>query len=283
MDNKNDTKQIRDNVRDVSILQKLDIFSGNDSSAYIYKKSERISVALYLITNLIKDNEPAKWEIRKSVLQMISDVLYFSRNVSSDRKNVIKDISVSVLRIVSMLETLFRAGVVSEMNFTIMKRELMLLVQIAESEAESGISGKILSDDMFDVPRISDDGAQVSRAGRQVRKVITNSAVGNSDTSYQGVASQDTEAQPNGHTIGHSKGQLSLGRDNSGVMAVKRDERTNSIINLLKTKSNLTVKDFLQVIPDCSEKTIQRELVRLVAENVLKKDGERRWTRYSLM
>jgi len=44
----------------------------------------------------------------------------------------------------------------------------------------------------------------------------------------------------------------------------------------------LSVKDFTRVIKDCSEKTIQRELLDLVEKGIVKKEGERRWSRYSL-
>jgi len=44
----------------------------------------------------------------------------------------------------------------------------------------------------------------------------------------------------------------------------------------------LTIKDFTKNIKDCSEKTIQRELLAMVAKGVLKKEGERRWSKYFL-
>ena len=60
----------------------------------------------------------------------------------------------------------------------------------------------------------------------------------------------------------------------------KKDTRKRAILELLKGGGHLTIKDFSSVIRDCSEKTIQRELLALVEENVLKKEGERRWSRY---
>jgi Fic family protein len=59
-------------------------------------------------------------------------------------------------------------------------------------------------------------------------------------------------------------------------------DRQNLIIQLLKTKSDLTIKDFISTIKGCSSKTVQRELLKLVHLGVLKKAGERRWSRYSL-
>ena len=65
-------------------------------------------------------------------------------------------------------------------------------------------------------------------------------------------------------------------------MTEKKTNRQEVILETLKTKSNLTIKDFAKVITDCSEKTIQRELLDLVEKGVIKKEGERRWSTYSL-
>ena len=63
---------------------------------------------------------------------------------------------------------------------------------------------------------------------------------------------------------------------------IKDPNRQDIIIDLLKKNSNLTIKDFVKVIKNCSEKTIQRELISLVKKGVIKKQGERRWSTYSL-
>ena len=62
----------------------------------------------------------------------------------------------------------------------------------------------------------------------------------------------------------------------------KKNKRQEDIISLLKERSDLSVKDFTQIIKDCSEKTVQRELLELVEKGIVKKQGERRWSRYSL-
>ena len=62
----------------------------------------------------------------------------------------------------------------------------------------------------------------------------------------------------------------------------KKSQRQESIISVLKGQSNITIKDFSKVIKDCSEKTIQRELSAMVQAGLVKKMGEKRWSRYSL-
>ncbi|NDB61525.1 hypothetical protein EB001_24255, partial [bacterium] len=85
--------------------------------------------------------------------------------------------------------------------------------------------------------------------------------------------------------IVNDKGHDSQSRTNtisSQNSANKTVSRKDSILAILRTNSNLTIKDFAKVIKDCSEKTIQRELIALVKSGVVKRVGERRWSTYSL-
>ncbi len=60
-------------------------------------------------------------------------------------------------------------------------------------------------------------------------------------------------------------------------------ERSDRIIGLLKDIDGLGIKDIAAVITDCSEKTIQRELMSLIENGLVKREGERRWSRYFLV
>lgn len=65
------------------------------------------------------------------------------------------------------------------------------------------------------------------------------------------------------------------------VGSVQKDRRA-SILGLLQHADRITVKDVSAVVTGCSEKTLQRELLALVAQGVLVKEGERRWSTYRL-
>lgn len=60
------------------------------------------------------------------------------------------------------------------------------------------------------------------------------------------------------------------------------DRRTN-VLNVIRDKGEATIKDIVEVISDCSEKTIQRELITLINDNVIVREGERRWSKYKLV
>ena len=59
--------------------------------------------------------------------------------------------------------------------------------------------------------------------------------------------------------------------------------RRDRVIALLRDKGEATIKDIVEVVTDCSEKTIQRELNSLIKDNIVRREGERRWSRYKLV
>ena len=59
-------------------------------------------------------------------------------------------------------------------------------------------------------------------------------------------------------------------------------DRTERIKTVLEAKPHATIKDISEIITDVSEKTIQRELNSLIEKGQVIREGERRWSRYSV-
>jgi hypothetical protein len=57
-------------------------------------------------------------------------------------------------------------------------------------------------------------------------------------------------------------------------------ERTERILELIRSKKSVSIKDISSTIKGCSEKTIQRELNALIQEGLVRRVGERRWSQY---
>lgn len=70
--------------------------------------------------------------------------------------------------------------------------------------------------------------------------------------------------------------------DGSGVSDMSMRSRQDRIKDFLRDNPNATIKDITMVIKDCSEKTIQRELIEMIKDNVVVREGERRWSKYRL-
>ncbi|KKR45743.1 MAG: hypothetical protein A3G47_01740 [Candidatus Zambryskibacteria bacterium RIFCSPLOWO2_12_FULL_39_45] len=63
---------------------------------------------------------------------------------------------------------------------------------------------------------------------------------------------------------------------------LKKSNRQSIIIEILKKKKEVIIKDIVEIIRNCSEKTIQRELISLIENGVVRRTGQRRWSKYSL-
>lgn len=219
---------------------------------YLPKKTEKIVSALYMVTNTIKDDDSIKWRIREESISFLSSAFVFNTTVPFEKDDAIQSFLMISNSLISLLQISSVSGLISPMNTSLIISEIKTLVELLESEIkkDSHLPGYILSDSFFSTDNLSIKGQE------------------------------DTKGQYKGQNI-QSKTENKL-KNKALIIKDKKNIRQESIINLLKKDSNLTIKDFVSVIPDCSEKTIQRELIFLVEKGVIRKDGERRWSKYSL-
>lgn len=225
----------------------LGFFSAEDYLVFVFKKTEKITAALYLVSGLLKDEEPLKWELRDKGMDLISSSFTASGSTPGDKNSVIQSLFSASLETISLLNIARVSNLISEMNHRILVREIDAIITLLRDRlaANAENAGYVLSESFFRTASTSSDGSN------------TRSQIGRSSMIRDDKGQQDS-------------------------VKAKKNERQVSILDILKTQSNLSVKDFAKVIKDCSEKTIQRELSVLVDSGVVKKEGERRWSRYSL-
>lgn len=70
--------------------------------------------------------------------------------------------------------------------------------------------------------------------------------------------------------------------EGQGEAAPAGNDRRVRITTILGAKGEATIKDISEIITDVSEKTIQRELNAMIDENLVQRQGERRWSKYLL-
>lgn len=227
------------------------VFKDNHSTVFFVSRGQKIASAIYLVTELFDEREPLKWTLRSNVLDFVFEVSQGSQSVS-DRLG----------RIMFMLETATRVRLMSEMNRDILVSETRSFLNAFESElrgkanAESRSVSDILGE-VKETPQISYQSSLVSRPQRQMY------IKGQSRGPIKDIHKDALILEPQKH--------LSTGKD-----------RKEKITNIIREKGEITIKDIASSIPDCSEKTIQRDLVDLVLAGTIKKKGERRWTVYFL-
>ena len=235
----------------------ISFFDNDTGFVFVHKKTEKLASAVYMITNLFSENEPIKWALRKKVSDLLSFIIDYKDIKESNFVEYTYNVKTRVLEIVSLLEISLRGGLVSNMNFSILKLEFFNFIEPLNSSRfiQKESKHESIPKTFFDI----DESGLLLKYGQN--KSVDSLEI----TQKMSVSSlKDTKALTSNDSF-------------------KRSNRQNIILSLLKKKKDLTIKDISQVIKDCSEKTIQRELISFISACVLKKTGERRWSRYSLV
>jgi hypothetical protein len=182
------------------------------------------------------------------------------------------------LQIVSLSGVAYHSGLISEMNYQILSREFTDLVSVIEKDENKKASEEtvILDPGFFQI--------ESSRTDASAGSSMTSESPAISEAiSYKGhFISHETKPAPAAAERRNEFFPLKDIREKAHKSSDSKDDRRSIIIKLLTKKSGLGIKDFADSIKGCSEKTIQRELLAMVSSGLLKKEGERRWSTYSL-
>jgi hypothetical protein len=266
----------------------LALFNRSHHFAFIFKKTEKLVTAVYMITNFIKDSEPLKERIRKAALELLSLNIAFTTVSLRERRELIREYQAISLEIVSLSSIAYHSGLISEMNFHILSREFSNLVTVIEKDENKKANEETVSLD----PRFFDVAHETSSAPEVLPKAEEKNVFYRPHT---GASEQGPDPKPHyGISKGHSSTEREMASRKAEYLPMRearekaergsdgKDSRKATILKLLSKKSGLGIKDFAESIKGCSEKTIQRELLAMVAAGTIKKEGERRWSTYSL-
>jgi hypothetical protein len=241
---------------------------------FVNKKTEKLVTALYMITDCMDSDDALKGKLRLLGVELLS-FMYKLSALSPMEKYTHISLSLSQIReIISFLEISYTIGFVSEMNANILKKEFDILTSELESyQKDNKHFSFTISKDMFEVEKDNPKNYQV---------------VSNMDGLKDNYNQMDKKTYDN----------LSLIKSPNSLSFIKRtvlknpnrNERYDKIVSIVKEKKDLpeniegvSIRDISGQFPECSEKTIQRELNRLIIRGKLKKNGSKRWSRYSII
>lgn len=248
-----------------------------DSSIFMsYTKTDKLITALYIVTDIIEKEEPIRNKLRTLGTGILSDINLLRTSIIA---SIPKQVNSKVDEILSFLDIASAVGMISAMNYAILKKEFLELRQSIEEFGQGSLSGFF---------------AEISKGHRQSLSI---------DHSFKG---HKKEYQSTG--IGVQKGStlmkalsdkastlsnIRADTSNRNNFDVLKQQRRNEVISIIKTTENgFTITDIktkakespLQsgALVSCGEKTLQRELVSMVKDGVLDKTGSKRWSRYFL-
>ncbi len=242
-----------------------------------YTKTNKLVTALFMVTDIMDKTEPLRNTLRTLGSQIISDI-------HSDPSKATAKIG----EILSFLDIASSVNMVSDMNASILKNEFLKLL---ESVKEYRKIKSIWLEEFLetaDTDNQNDDQQKYS-------ELITRRHIPSSRTSTRlGVQKANTlmSAINNIKDIRKSPAPYEAEGFRLGFDVLKKHRRADIITVLNTAGIGLTIteikdkskgqKDVLSALASCGEKTLQRELVAMVRDGVLKKEGEKRWSRYSI-
>lgn len=247
-------RQIRNCVIKVKMtnLNQRDIIKASDTTKrlvndeyyykYIFKKTERIVSVVFYVLY----NTP----VDSKTSMYVEDIQTVAKNVHD--------------AVLSSLET--RMYVAEDAV-----RTTALTLIALESKMRVAYTAHVIASDILQMLV-----AEIDSVLRAMNKYI------NTDKGFDSSMVRDAFDQESSDTQRHKRTLPSTVPKHDTTAVHDKDERRTRILTVLQAKGTASIKDIAEVIHDCSEKTIQRELNAMIEDNKVKRQGERRWSTYSV-
>lgn len=227
-----------------------DPFGVSRSYDRAYRRAERIVAAVFLATKHLPNSEPLSVSARIAATKILELLISFQgASVDNDSAYSIS-IRASVRYLISLLRMLTVSGFVSMKNTGVLTGALDELCSFLESAQHSSFSEatSFSRDDFRDVDR---DTVMDIKDKRTLK---------------------DSTRERHGSHV-------------SNISATGREPnvRSQNILGILRSGREFGIADIASNLPEYSKKMIQRELADLVVAGKVKREGLKRWSRYSIV
>lgn len=252
--------------------------SGNvsaDERAIFYqtlgKKTEKVATAIYMVSSHIDDRESIKGSFRDIALALVLETLSLEDPIRP-AEEIFLSMNVATGKLQSLITLAASLGMISTSNARILDSELGSVCELALSGRKhyalttlDDVLKTIYPEELptrIDKPLIGQNmiAPQVTLETKKPT-FITSALPAKNPSISSGQAKQKASAE---------------------VATPSLSKRKDQILKLIRDKGEVSIKDISKDFADCSEKTIQRDINALVEEGKVRKEGNRRWSRYSL-
>lgn len=227
-----------------SLISIKRLSSNNDYYNVVFKKTERVASAVFYILSFIEINEHTNVHYK-----------YLSDKAMTLHEAVIASLNLFEYEVKAKIFSLQQALVALASALALVTAARVVTTDITES----------ISSEIDDV----------------LRYIRNHYAPVESGLISSGRALPTVPARPQ---VRRTRPHLPKHDFSSEAILVYSDlsDRTTRIKTVLEAKPNATIKDLSEIITDVSTKTIQRDLNSLIENGQVIREGERRWSKYSL-
>lgn len=257
-------------IRD-SVFYNSSFFHNDQDLIELYKKIERICGAVFLVTSFTGDTNIIKKTIQETALLSFKSCsnLVLGTNINSQR---LKEVYVNLTILYAHLDSAFWSGVLSQMNTSIIQKEIQNIIALVSKldskyKDQSNPKNSFLTLVEKTIPSATGENA-FSQNIPKTEDYIKDNIKDNTKETTKDIK-DNIKDKNKGHTI-------------KSPLSINHKDRTDKIKFILRDFKQRTIKDISSLFPDVSEKTIQREINRLIDEGIVKRIGDRRWSSYTL-
>ncbi|MCC7160280.1 hypothetical protein IT399_00925 [Candidatus Nomurabacteria bacterium] len=274
-------KNLKDSSTNTNIVIK------DTATSISYKKTNKLVTALYMVTDIMDKDEPLRNKLRTLGISIISDISSTPHHASG-----------KVSDTMSFLDIARTIGIISDMNYSILKKEFIFLDQSIREYTGNiqSLNREINLTELFkeEIQNSEENSTEQNNFSKGHYNSIghhapTRIGVQKGSTLLKALSdkrlftSTKTSNMPN-------RNAPDLNKNNFDLL---KKQRRFEIINMIKNSGgNATISDIknaaqktpanAESLVSCSEKTLQRELVSMISDGVLYRTGEKRWSKYSI-
>jgi hypothetical protein len=241
------------------VLDKIifsNVFQKDIRHVYTFRKIERLAKAIYLILPAFDSRSALRVRLESVSVNLIDA----SVRTPTEAGDIIGR---ELLTLTSLLSVARSTGILSPMNADLITNESILLLNEVAA---------------YQQPRLfveeSPSLAELSKHAPDLRDLSIPAFAPRSTYDFI----EDFVPAPRAQSAKSPrtpKGQIKDKAPLSG--------RQESILDVLRSKGPSYIKDISTIVREVSEKTIQRELQTLIQNGKVIREGERRWTRYTVI
>lgn len=258
-----------------------DIFknSGERSFFLATRKTEKIVTALYLVTDVMDPELPLTRSIRSESLDLLNACYQILTSNTGMNPTDISRVIVRLEHVTSLISIGRITHHISEMNAKVLSVELekvteVISIELADIRArhatygvvregvvalsQPAIPSSILSDTLFD------EMAKNRKRQNDIKTTLT--------TSVNDIKKEVVEKK--------------VINDTQKVKTTYPDsieKRKQKILQVITSHKNASMQDIQKFVTDCSDKTLQREIVSLIGLGMIRKEGDKRWATYHIV
>lgn len=262
--------------------------NGQDSRyLFLAKKTEKIVSAIFMVSDLLGgDVKRIKRTLQEEGISLLEMVHQLHAPIKFEH-TVLVNLEQKYTYMISLLEVALQIHLISESNASLLIKELYGCIERVHSiktEPLSELQQKTFDVSSFEVPAVFDS---FEVQPREIKK-DTVSGEFKPQTSDKKTADllkghfKDTSVMSfNKKTQSSNKKDISPSREISGNNT--KHKRKDDIVSFLRGKKNVPIGDIYNQFNGITSKTIQRDLNDLIKDNRVVREGNKRWSTYTLV